>query len=41
MEKYFEPQTEIIDFESIHVLCASFDSKDKTENWFFDEEETL
>ena len=26
---------------AIHVLCASFDSKDKTENWFFDEEEII
>lgn len=41
MKKYIEPNTFVIDIESSQVLCASFDSLDHTENWGFDDTETI
>ena len=41
MKKYIEPNTFVIDLESAQVLCASFDSQDHTENWKFDDIETI
>lgn len=41
MKQYIEPKTYIIDFESMQVLCASFDSLDHTERWEFDDTETI
>lgn len=41
MEKYIEPKSIIIEFETAQVLCASFDPLDKTEKWEFDDLETI
>lgn len=41
MEKYIEPNTFVIELDSNQVLCASFDDKDHTEKWEFDDLETI
>lgn len=41
MKQYIEPNTSIIEFETIQILCASFDSLDHTEKWEFDDVETI
>lgn len=41
MKQYIEPKTFVVEFESIQVLCASFDSLDHTEKWEFDDVETI
>ena len=41
MKQYIEPITFVIELESSQVLCASFDSLDHTENWKFDDTETI
>ena len=41
MEKYIEPTIIVVNFDACQVLCASFDDKDHTEKWEFDDLETI
>ena len=41
MEKYIKPNILVVEWDSMQILCASFDDMDHTERWEFDDVETI
>lgn len=41
MEKYIEPNILVVEWDSMQILCASFDDVDHTERWESDDVETI